>query len=193
MTCYIDFDNTLFDTVSFYNDLKIIMNSYGITNDMIKKYRIEYNGIYSPLILIDDYIRKGLVDNKIIDEVDILFKKASRYLYSDAKKFLERIKLNNKLVLLTYGDYEYQKRKITPCSIDECFNEIIITDKEKYTLDLDFENGVFIDDNCKVIKGILSKEPYKVIRIKRRNNPRSKDILNNNLVKEYNDLDSIVL
>lgn len=193
MTYYIDFDNTLFDTVSFYNDLKSIIKKHGIDEEIIKKYHIENNGIYSPLKLIDYCIEKKIVDNKILEDVNLHFENTGKYLYEDAKRFLERIKPNNRLVLLTYGDYEYQQRKIMPCSIDEYFDEIMITDKEKYTLDLDFKNGIFIDDNCNVIKDLLSKEPYRIIRIKRLNNPRSKHILNNDLVDEYENLTSINL
>ena len=54
MTYYIDFDNTIFDTVSFYNDLKKVMYSYGINNDIIDKY--QEVSCYSPLKLIDDLI-----------------------------------------------------------------------------------------------------------------------------------------
>lgn len=192
MTYYIDFDNTLFDTVSFYNDLKIIMKNYGIDEEIIKKYHIENKGIYSPLKLIDYCIEKKIVDNKLIDEVVKHFNNAKKYLYDDAEDFLTKIKIiGNKLILLTYGDFDYQQKKIKPCLIEKYFDEIIITDKEKYSLDLDFKNGIFIDDNCKVIKGILIRNPYKVIRIKRSNNPRSKHILNSDLVDEYEDLKNI--
>ena len=192
MTYYIDFDNTLFDTVSFYNDLKLIMNDYGIDEKIIKKYHIDNKGIYSPLKLIDYCIEKKIANNNIISEVMKHFDNAKKYLYNDAEDFLMRIKSNeNKLVLLTYGDFDYQQKKIKPCLIEKYFDEIIITDKEKYSLDLDFKNGVFVDDNCKVIKGILTRNPYKVIRVKRINNPRSKHVLNNNIVFEHEDLKGI--
>lgn len=193
MTYYIDFDNTLFDTISFYDDLKLIMKKYGLDEEIINKYLLENKEIYSPLKLIEYCLKEKIIDSKILNDINTHFENASKYLYKDTKEFLEKIKVNNKIVLWTYGDCEYQKRKILPCSIHKYFDEIIITDKEKTTLDLDFENGIFVDDNCDIIKKLLLKKAYKIIRIKRLNNPHSKYILDNDLIKEYEDLDSINL
>ena len=191
MTYYIDFDNTIFDTVSFYNDLKKVMYSYGINTDLIAKY--QEVSCYSPLKLIDDLIEKNVVDKSILIDIGKIFNKAEDYLYQDALLFLEKVKTNNKLVLLTYGNHTYQERKINSSKIQDYFNEIIITDESKASLELDYHNGIFIDDNTDVLDELLSRKPYKLIRIKRVNNPRSNVAINNDFIEEYKNFNEISL
>jgi len=191
MTYYIDFDNTIFDTVSFYNDLKNVMHSYGINDDIIDKY--QHILCYSPLKLINDLIEKKVIDKSILIDIDKIFNKGEDYLYQDALVFLEKIKTNNKLVLLTYGNYNYQERKINSSKIQDYFNEIIITDKSKASLELDYQNGIFIDDNTDILQELLVRRPSKLIRIKRLNNPRSNVVINNDFIEEYKDFNEIDL
>lgn len=191
MTYYIDFDNTIFDTVSFYNDLKKVMYSYGINNDIIDKY--QEVSCYSPLKLIDDLISKNVIDKSILIDIGKIFDNAKDYLYQDALLFLEKVKPNNKLVLLTYGNKTYQERKINSSKIQDYFNEIIITDKSKSSLELDYQNGIFIDDNTDVLQELLIRKPSKLIRIKRLNNPRSNVVINNDFIEEYEDFGEIKL
>ena len=191
MTYYIDFDNTIFDTISFYNDLKKVMHSYGINDDIIDKY--QHISCYSPLELINDLIKKNVIDKSILIDIDKIFNKGEDYLYQDALVFLEKIKTNNKLVLLTYGNYNYQERKINSSKIQDYFNEIIITDKSKASLELDYQNGIFIDDNTDILQELLVRRPSKLIRIKRLNNPRSNVVINNDFIEEYKDFNEIDL
>lgn len=189
MTYYIDFDNTLFDTVSFYNDLMNIMIKYGIDEERIQEYNRYNQNLFNPLKLINYNIEKYHINKEILNDVDNHFKNAYKYIYRDVINFLLKVKNSgSKLVLLTYGDYDYQDRKITSSCIKEYFDEVIITNQEKHSLDLDYKNGVFVDDNVDVINGLLQKSPYKIIRIKRLNNYHSQKLLNNSLVKEYVDL-----
>ena len=191
MTYYIDFDNTIFDTVSFYNDLKNVMHSYGINDDIIDKY--QHISCYSPLELIDDLIRKNVIDKSILIDIDKVFNNGEDYLYQDALLFLEKVKPNNKLVLLTYGNKTYQERKINSSKIQDYFNEIIITDKSKSSLELDYKSGIFIDDNTDVLQELLIRKPSKLIRIKRLNNPHSNVMINNDFIEEYKAFSEISL
>lgn len=192
MTYYIDFDNTIFDTVSFYNDLKKIMYDYGINDTIIDNYQ-QQEKCYNPLNLIDDLIEKNAVDKSILIYIDKIFDNGEDYLYQDALLFLEKIKSNNKLVLLTYGNQTYQERKINSSKIKDYFDEIIITDKSKASLELDYQNGIFIDDNTDVLQELLTRKPSKLIRIKRLNNPRSNVMINNDFIEEYKDFNEISL
>lgn len=191
MTYYIDFDNTIFDTISFYEEIKRVMNLYGISDEVIDDYHHQTK-CYSPLKLIDKLIEKNLIDKSIINEIDKTFYKAENYLYQDALLFLEKIKPNVKLVLLTYGDYHYQERKINSSKIAKYFNEIIITDKPKSELDIDYKNSTFIDDNTDVLCDLLTRKPLRLIRIKRLNNPRSNVVINNDVIKEYKNFNEII-
>ena len=185
MNYYIDFDNTIFDTVSFHNDLIKILLDHKITQDYIDNYYKE-NGI-KPLDLVNH-----LCNEEITKDVDKLFKKANKYLYEDAIDFLKTKSFNN-YILYTYGDIEYQNKKIDNCGILEYFDEIIITDDLKTNIKLDYENGIFIDDNTKVIKELLDKGVNKIYRIKRSNNIHSEEKLNDNRIIEIYSMKDINL
>ncbi len=176
MNYYIDFDNTIFDTVSFHNDLiKIILD-----NNVSKEYIDGYyhkNGV-NPIDLVNH-----LCNPVITNEVEKLFKRASNYLYKDALEFLSHKSFNN-YILYTYGDIDYQNKKIDNCGILEYFDEVIITDDIKTNIKLDYKNGIFIDDNTKVIKDLLDKGVNKIYRIKRENNVHSDEVLDDDRIIE---------
>ena len=52
-------------------------------------------------------------------------------------------------------------------SIKKYFKEKIITEKEKGDLEIDYQKGIFIDDNPREIESIMKNSPYLVIRMKR--------------------------
>ena len=183
MNYYIDFDNTIFDTVSFHHDLLNILLNNGIEEDYIKKYYKD-NGV-KPLDLVNN-----LCNEVITSEVDKLFKKAKNYLYKDAIEFLSN-KSFNSYILYTYGNLDYQNKKIDNSGILEYFDEVIITDTDKTKLDLDYKNGIFIDDNTKVIKELLKKDVIKIYRVKRENNIHSDEVLNDPRIVEIYSLREI--
>ena len=65
------------------------------------------------------------------------------------------------------------------------FDALYITSKEKYKLDINYTNGIFIDDNPSDLSGLYSKNPIKVIRLRRENNKHSLENLKNENIKEY--------
>ena len=130
---FIDFDNTIFDTVSFHHDFLKILLSNGIEEDYIKKFYKD-NGL-NPVNLVNN-----LNNEKINKEVDALFKKAKNYLYKDAISFLKN-KGNRQYILYSYGYLDYQNKKIDNALIKDYFDEVIITDTEKTKLDLDYQKG----------------------------------------------------
>ena len=176
MNYYIDFDNTIFDTVSFHNDLIKILLDNNIEESYINDYYKE-NGV-KPLDLVNH-----LCNEVITVKVDELFKNAKKYLYKDAIEFLKTKSFNN-YILYTYGDLDYQNKKIDNSGIKDYFDEIIITDSEKTNLKLDYKNSVFIEDNTKVIKELLDKGATKIYRVKRSNNIHSDEVLNDSRIIE---------
>ena len=176
MNYYIDFDNTIFDTVSFHNDLIKILIDNNIPESYINEY-YKKNGV-APLALVN-----SLCNEVITEKVDKLFKNAKKYLYKDAIDFLKTKSFNN-YILYTYGDIDYQNKKIDNCDILEYFDEIIITDDIKTNIKLDYKNGIFVDDNTKVIKDLLDNGVSTIYRIKRSNNTHSDEVLNDSRIIE---------
>lgn len=185
MIYYIDFDNTLFNTEKFYNDLLELIKKYDVCEKNINDYYNKFlsNELFNPIKIINIIIEKSSSKEQIKKEIDLFLKDLSMYLYGDTIGFLEY--LNNKdyhINLLTYGDYEYQNIKINNSVIKKYFSKIIITTKNKCDLNLDYNNAIFIDDDIKQIKGLLNKNA-NVIRIRRNGNKHSINELKN--VLEY--------
>ena len=96
---------------------------------------------------------------------------------------------NYELILLTYGDFDYQNEKVNKSGIKDYFDKIIITSKHKALLNLDYEHSVFIDDNKVQLEGLL-KTGAKVIRIKRSGNKHYLDEIKG--VIEFNDFKELI-
>lgn len=175
MRYYIDFDNTLFDTERFYKDLLEIVKNYNISENKINEYYYKNsdNKLFNPLKIINKLIENHKLKKEIIKELDLFLNDISVYLYNDTIEFLEYLNSKNyEIILLTYGDYDYQNEKIEKTFIKDYFNKIIITSLPKANLDLDYKNSIFIDDNEHQLKGLIKKDA-KVIRIRRNGNKHS--------------------
>lgn len=160
---YIDFDNTLFNTVKFNNKCKELLNKYINEEEQDKIFKSftkiydfrEVLNILSINYKIDEEILKKEY-NKILED---------NYLFEDTIEFLEYYKNKYELIMLTWGNNEYQLDKINCASISKYFKELIITQKFKYELDIDYKNSIFIDDNPRDLKGLMNNNSYKIIRL----------------------------
>lgn len=185
MNLYIDFDRTLFNSSRFLDEMCLLLEKYNIS----KKVFTLYNSDFNPYAVLRNL--KETVDQSIYNELDKVFLNCKKYLYRDAIPFLKYAKdCGYKVVIITKGDYEYQEKKIINSKIDNYYDELIITLKDKGELNLDYKNGLFIDDNPKEIQSILKNNPREIIRIKRKNNPYSKIKLSRNIktVSSLNEL-----
>ena len=65
------------------------------------------------------------------------------------------------------------------------------TEELKYNLDIDYSNGIFIDDKPQDLIGLYSRHPKKVIRLRRKNNKYSIKNLENVDIEEYCDFNQV--
>ena len=77
--------------------------------------------------------------------------------------------------ILSKGDYDFQMNKILSSNIDMYYGDIIITDKHKGELNLDYANSIFIDDREEELNSIMEKNPKRVILVQR-NGIKNKNI-----------------
>ena len=205
MNYYIDFDNTLYETaklttlmisaignkiseltgkdsVEITQDAKDNFNS---TKDNIFTHAAKMGGKYE--------VDPEVVVNAVKDVID----NGKEIVFEDAIRFLERLKENgHKIFILTYipkTNQEYQMKKLMGSGITSYFDGIIITAEYKFLLDLDYTNGIFIDDDPRDLNGLFEKNPIKVIRIRKANNKRSKIDIDNNEIEEFESFDDIII
>lgn len=168
MNYYIDFDNTLYETakltvlmieaiakniaeernMNFKEIAEKIKPQFNSTNDNIFSFAEKMAGLYETN------------SQKAINAVNNILFNGEKLVFEDARDFLKRAKENgHRLILLTYttGNQEYQLQKIYGAKIAEYFDELIITTKLKYTLDLDYTKGIFIDDDPRDLNGLYEK------------------------------------
>lgn len=161
---FLDLDKTLFDTQRFKEGLAKIFYECG-GPDFYGTYQKNRLGNYSfrrHLAVIKDRDKR----NKVRERVETLLSDSYKFLFPDAKDFLNRFK-NDHLVLLTRGDKEFQKKKIFNLGINifTVFSQVITTetskaDMVKVVLPARFKdpgNVFFIDDTAREIADIKNR------------------------------------
>ncbi len=190
MNIYIDFDGTLYDTSKFFNDFIELCNKYKVTAEDVYNLRNKNLGLFNLDELALNIKNKYNLKNSFIKSTEKLYNK--KYLYKDTVKFLKKYYKNHNLYILSYGETNYQSKKINCCNIKKYFKDIIIT-QDKSKENIDYKKGIFIDNNPKEIEKIASSGATKIIRIKRYDD-RHFSIMCNVKVKEFfalSDIDMI--
>ena len=183
---YIDFDNTLYETgkltkdvlndlsktistsknLNFENVLLDLKNSFNSTKDNFESfvYKIseKYDVKYSILL---NHLHK------------IIVSEGNKYVFSDAIKLLEKLKSKNEEVcILTYvaqrKNLHQQALKLAGSGILPYVTEVYNTTRYKFDLDIDYKNGIFIDDSPRDIEGLYKAGAKNLIRIKKPNNEK---------------------
>ena len=187
MNLYIDFDKTLFDSTRFLDKLCSVLDKYNMSRELFTTYNNDFN----PYIVLQS-IKKPTFSSKIYDDLNKLFIDSSDYVYDDTIPFLKYMKEKGyRIIIVTKGNREYQEMKIRSSKIDKYCDEIIMTLQDKGNLNLDYKNGIFIDDNPNELLSILKNNPKEVIRINRKNN-RYNEIKIKEDVKEITSLGELI-
>lgn len=194
MKIYIDFDGTLFNTDRYINDFIRIFNEYGINKskfDNVKKTLFNDKELFNINAIIDYFINKYNIDYELKNKINLLLNNS--YVFYDVVDSLKNlINFGYELCLLSYGDYNFQKMKIYSSGLSEIFKEIIITEKDKSRLDLDYKNSIFIDNNPIEIEKLYNSGAKKIIRVKRDNDRYAEIQCNISGIIECSDFKQIV-
>lgn len=192
MKIYIDFDRTLFDCESFLKKLYEIIKKYEIPKSIFIKCQNQCKKAgFNPHIILEKVANEYQFNIKIYDEINNLINESNSYLYPDAIPLLEHLKrANYEVIILTKGNFDYQKEKIYNSNIKDYYDELIVTMKHKGNLDINYEKSIFIDDNPIEIKSILRRKPKELIRIKRINSKYFNVDIEN--IKTVSSLDEII-
>ncbi len=206
MNYYFDFDNTLYETAKLTEIMlnaiaNSIFNETGKNLKDLRKYAEEnFNSTTGNIFdFAEDMAKIFKADkDKVLEDLNNSIYNGKDVVFEDARRFVEKLyKSDNKLHILTYipdkKNHDYQMKKIIGSGIAKYFSSIIITSEYKFNLSLDYENGIFFDDDPRDLNGLFEKKPIKVIRIRKENNKRSKIDIENKDIEEYNSFDDIKL
>ncbi|MBQ7410167.1 MAG: HAD hydrolase-like protein [Clostridia bacterium] len=203
MNYYIDFDNTLYETAKLTSlMIAAIGNKIGEltkrdAEPIIQDAKDNFNSTLDNIFTHAEKMgKKYNVDSDVVvDAVKSVVDNGKQIVFEDAIRFLERLKeKGHKIFILTYipkTNQEYQLKKLMGSGIMQYFDGIIVTAEYKFLLDIDYTNGIFIDDDPRDLNGLFEKNPIKVIRIRKPNNKRSKIDIDNKEIEEYESFDDI--
>lgn len=151
----LDFDETVYDTPALKEK----------SREIFSKYDLEFDSVYRHLS------RHGLFSFKKLNELAIpqeskrqitsqlmgVIKDGEKLVYPDAREFLKSCNLP--VVILTFGDTDFQLSKVIGSGIDKYANKIKVTQKNKH-----FEEGIlkltriFVDDSLPTLVDIGKKD-----------------------------------
>lgn len=205
-TWYIDFDSTLYNTTKLTTDMlnSLAQQLHQMSNipedEALSELKANFNRerIYNIYKLCKFFELKYLLPVGSLEQiVNNILANGSKYLYDDSKDFLNQLHNNGDSVqLLTAAagreNVSYQLAKVQGSSIADLFDNTIITAVPKYTLDLNYEKGIFVDDNPQDLQGLWKSGAQKVLRIKRPDNKYSRVSLDNSEIMEYTSLSEIL-
>ena len=193
MNYYLDFDYTLFDTYLFREELYKILEKNGLDKSHLAVTpEMKING--QKLLNIKELFKslseaKNIPLNNFLEPLEELYAKCDKLVYDDTVCFLKYLKSkNHKLHVLTWGEKKFQEEKLKASKLYEYFDEIIYAEQLKYTLDIDYSNGIFIDDSVRDLEGLYNKNAKQVFRIKRKNGKNSDKKLNIKEILEFETL-----
>lgn len=147
MKIFLDFDGVIFNTKNFVVDLDKIYFKNGASKEKLDGYKkiisetSKSKGVvYRPKDVVV-FVAKGDKKSqvKIVNEVDVFLKKLKKYVYLDALFFLNNFPRAD-VFLLSYGDRQFQKKKVFGSKTDKYFHKLFINKHNK------------IDFICKKIK-----------------------------------------
>lgn len=174
MKIIIDFDDTIFNTYLFMQELIEHFKRVGFTSKEFKeiyKKSKEKKKDFDQKAVVDLFGElKSFDKQQVIEEIDLLVDRSEEFLYPDFRKFADKF-LRSNLILLSFGTTEFQEKKIENSKVKNLFEKVIITpiDKvekieyiyKKYPTEV----MVFIDDKAEEIDKVKEKFP-EVITMK---------------------------
>lgn len=174
---FIDFDGTLFDTFLFKASFFRILEKAGFSQeDIVSTYQAEgLDYKYSPKGQFERLKKvKKFNEGLALARLEDLYKKSQSFLFEDSVNFLKEIdREKNELILLTLGDIEFQRRKVSESKIEDLFDRCLYTVEQKWiflegVIEKD-ERFVIIDDRGDTLEQISKKYrrslPIQVKRI----------------------------
>lgn len=190
MRIFIDFDDVIFNTKEFKNDLAAVFSSFGISRkayedsyfDPCDKHSVKIHNINDQIERLKE--KYSFEENVLRESLNKFIQNAEKYVFKDVVSFVELHK-NEELCMLSFGNKDFQERKIKSSKIQKHISSIIITDKTKAEALADAlkntnaEPIFFIDDRTEQIEDVKKKFPQIVTIFMKRPEGRYQEMVKN--------------
>ncbi|MFA7170975.1 MAG: hypothetical protein WC180_03205 [Candidatus Paceibacterota bacterium] len=204
MKIYLDFDDTIFDTRAFAEDLSRIFERVGFSEkDFFDNYALvrDNRGGLDLDALFNQLSHQREFDiRKTRRSVDNLFANVDVFVHNDFFDFARGFSKED-LTLLSYGPTLSQREKIENSKVIPFFNEIIVTSRSKEESFPDIlrkypsEELFFVDDKADQIDRVKTVAPSVVVMKMERPGGRHTGIkseLADHIVKDFYDVAEII-
>jgi FMN phosphatase YigB (HAD superfamily) len=177
MRIILDFDHTLFDTPRLKSAIQEIFRKHGVDEEVFLRTHDESRGEgrdWKPERQFAILKNLGIQTADIIrEEFEKVMGESCVFLYKDTMPFLVKAKPNHDLALVTYGESQFQEKKLKGCpEMIKYFDKIVITQnlyKDKEVCDLSGGlAAVFVEDNPAALYAVKKYAPnVTTVRINR--------------------------
>ena len=148
MRIILDFDDTLFDRDGFMRDLARVMGvEYNQFLDSYSRNFKQQHKFYCPYQHLRILYSEAEIRGKM-DAMEDFLQDLSDFVYPGGREFLQVASANTEeLILLSWGDPDFQHIKIKNCKLQDFFDKIITTENKIEVLqDWGTEPFIFIND-----------------------------------------------
>ena len=132
-TIIFDFDDTLFDNAKLKKDIQEVFRSFSITEKHILETYSTVRNAYNYNVHVNAVknLYNEAPEEKILKALNDI--NLSQYLLPEVKNILQRLNKEHHLVLLTFGEKEFQEKKAFGSGIEKYFKDehIHITQNHK--------------------------------------------------------------
>ncbi|HOW60822.1 MAG TPA: hypothetical protein P5548_03555 [Candidatus Moranbacteria bacterium] len=191
MKVFIDFDDVLFNTKKFIEDIEVIFQKHGISKNIFyetyqsedKISKTNYGNMfsYSPSLQFKKIKKKIKIDTKQLEkDFNVLVKNTKKYIFKDVDKFLNKMGKKD-IFILSFGTNNFQKEKIKNSGIEKYFNKIIVVayaEKSRAIgkiIGKSRESFYFIDDRVSFLEEVKNKYHFSKTFLIRRKEGRYGD------------------
>lgn len=183
MKVFIDFDDVIFNTKKFKEDLKNMFPLHGVSSEIFDKYYVDPNDsraikTFNPWLHIERICNnESEIDKEKLNKfVQIFIADISSYIFNDVYDFIETVDKKN-IVVVSFGEQKFQAKKVFNSNIGKKIKNIVITQSSKKEViekilqkekNMNQEKTFFLDDRVEQIKDVKEKFPQIItILIKR--------------------------
>ena len=167
MRIYLDFDDTLVGRMTFFHDYYTpILLSSGSTQreiDVSYTYFVNNQKLFSPKEQMEISGWREEKKEEALFEIENIIRQHRALIFPDVVEVLRSLRSRgHTLILLTYGQQDFQKQKIIASGTAHLFDEIIITHEDKVEIirrDHEGEPIVFVDDKTDFIIRLAEQFP----------------------------------
>jgi phosphoglycolate phosphatase-like HAD superfamily hydrolase len=163
-----DFDRTLFDVKLLITKFREGFASCGVSAAIFDETlaEVDKDKMYSPRKHVMLVCKKcpGVKEDALIVEYEKVFSIADQILFDGAKELVDRLSGKYHIILMTFGNIEYQIDKVHGSGIAAPFEEVIFTlDRTKVSplrgIIARFDNVCLIDDRISTLKSVKEALP----------------------------------